>query len=130
MSLVEQYRTELYEIIDNVKNCLVKEKHKAELIFTTGHKAKGLEYDVVKLTDDFIDTDGFIDSLRTIRSLTKEAAKPLIQMLKESVNILYVVSTRTKNKLEGLEIPFDTGVVEEDDEFEPISKEEDLEAIS
>ncbi len=64
------------------------------MIFSTVHRCKGMEYDEVTLTNDFI-TEVKIKEL-----IEKVGIKKLnIPKLSEEVNLLYVAVTRTKNLL-------------------------------
>jgi len=74
---------------------LPKEKrNEAEIVFTTVHKAKGLEYDTVKLMGDFITEDSIQEAQEK-----KDKKRVNIAGIMEEVNTLYVAITRVKNKL-------------------------------
>lgn len=62
-------------------------------IFTTLHKAKGLEFDHVELTNDFIDLTKNSDKIIAGR----EANKPVL--FSEHLNCLYVAVTRARRIL-------------------------------
>lgn len=57
----------------------------ADMIFSTAHKSKGLEFDEVTLSDDFLD----------LSKLKKEN----ISIYSEELRLLYVAITRAKNKI-------------------------------
>ena len=61
------------------------------MIFSTVHKSKGMEYDVVFLADDFITKE-------MVKKLYDEANnnKLLIDKINEEINLLYVAVTRAK----------------------------------
>jgi superfamily I DNA/RNA helicase len=63
------------------------ERYKADIIFSTTHRCKGLEYDTVYLADDFI----------KLNELNNHET-PNAQIIEE-INLLYVVITRAKNKV-------------------------------
>lgn len=67
---------------------MVKKQDNAELILSTGHKSKGLEWDNVEIIDDFI-------SLKE----TLENAEGNIEIPKEELNLFYVALTRSKKEL-------------------------------
>lgn len=67
---------------------MVKKQDNAELILSTGHKSKGLEWDNVEIIDDFI-------SLKEIL----ENAEGNIEIPKEELNLFYVALTRSKKEL-------------------------------
>lgn len=67
---------------------MVKKQDNAELILSTGHKSKGLEWDNVEIIDDFI-------SLKE----TLENTEGNIEIPKEELNLFYVALTRSKKEL-------------------------------
>lgn len=69
--------------IFNVKQRTVKKQEDADLILTSAHKSKGLEWDSVKLLKGFIDL-----SVTDIDDIEQE-----------EVNLLYVAITRAKKRL-------------------------------
>lgn len=96
--IVKEYGGEIYDIIKSLKSLHIEgdEKAKAEMIFSTVHRAKGMEYDVVYLVDDFITEE----RLEKMISDQKGKKEPLnISKLNEEINLLYVAVTRAKNKL-------------------------------
>ena len=78
----------IFDLIKQIKACVVKKQENAELILSTGHKSKGLEWDKVEITDDFI-------SLKEVL----ENAEGNIEIAKEELNLFYVALTRSKNQL-------------------------------
>lgn len=88
IKIVEDYRYELPKLIDSIQSKAVEKPSDADCLFTTVHKAKGLEFKKVKLHDDFINltTD---DHIRN-----PDFVEP------EEVNVLYVAVTRAKHILE------------------------------
>src|SRR6185437_3652242 len=92
--IVKEYGDEIYGIIKSLKDLHVQDedKSKAEMIFSTVHRAKGMEYDVVYLVDDFI-TEEKLEKL-------KDKDEPLnTAKLTEEINLLYVAVTRAKYRL-------------------------------
>jgi len=51
--LIEQYKDEIPNIIDTLKREQVRDSKSAPFVLTTAHKAKGLEWPVVRLINDF-----------------------------------------------------------------------------
>ena len=96
LNLVEKYGKNIPEYISKVKNCCVSKDHKneADMVFSTVHKSKGLEYDEVFLLDDFISEQNIYDLKPSIQ-LKETPASAII----EEINLLYVALTRTKQKL-------------------------------
>jgi ATP-dependent exoDNAse (exonuclease V) beta subunit len=96
LSIVREYGDEIPEIINDIKKIHVSdsERDKAEFIFSTVHRSKGMEYDTVRLVNDFI----------TEAKLEKFANDPAFceagtEKLNEEINLLYVAVTRAKNVL-------------------------------
>lgn len=91
LEIVREYGNKIPAIIKAVKDKHVSdgEKEKAEMIFSTVHRCKGMEYDAVQLVNDFINEK----ALEKLKNDT-DAAK-----LNEEINLLYVAITRTKNIL-------------------------------
>lgn len=73
---VEKYQSQIPRIYEAVKASQVSLQEKADVILTTAHRAKGLEFDQVYLQDDFIELppEGDYDP--------------------EEINLLYVALTR------------------------------------
>lgn len=95
VEIVKEYGNAIPGLIKNLKARHVEgdEKNKAEWIFSTVHRSKGMEYDEVHLASDFITEKKVID---TAKKLREETAK---SKLVEEINLLYVALTRTKNLL-------------------------------
>jgi hypothetical protein len=93
--LVREYGNALPGILQSLKARHVGdgERQKAEVIFSTVHRCKGLEYDSVELVPDFI-SEG-----RILRLLQNEKEAPNRERLNEEINLLYVAITRTKGVL-------------------------------
>lgn len=94
VDIVKKYGNDIPEIIKTIKNKHVAndEKEKAEIIFSTVHRCKGMEYDVVHIVNDFITED----KLEKISDDSKGDALSLSR-LNEEINLLYVAVTRAKN---------------------------------
>jgi superfamily I DNA/RNA helicase len=96
IEIVRKYGNNIPGLIKEIKEKHVAddEKNKAQIIFSTVHRCKGMEYDAVQLVNDFI-TEGKLENLKT-RLKEEELNKP---KLNEEINLLYVAVTRTKNSL-------------------------------
>jgi len=94
LEIVREYGNEIPDIIKRLKELHIgdQERDKAEMIFSTVHRAKGMEYDVVHLVNDFIKEA----DLEKPKSAKEEGAFD-ISKLNEEINLLYVAVTRTKN---------------------------------
>ncbi len=96
VEIVKEYGNEIPIIIKKLKDKHVsnEERDKAEIIFSTVHRCKGLEYDAIYLANDFITEV----KLKKIKEESKKAPVN-ISKLNEEINLLYVAITRTKNML-------------------------------
>lgn len=95
LDIVEEYGESIPIVLKKLKELHVgdKERDKAEVIFSTVHRSKGLEYDSIQLVNDFITEEKvkeLAESIEGDRFRTK---------LMEEVNILYVAITRTRRNL-------------------------------
>jgi len=96
--IVREYGDEIYGIIKSLKDLHIAgdDKSGADMVFSTVHRAKGMEYDVVYLVDDFITED----RLEKLKAQGKEKGQPLhIPKWNEEINLLYVAVTRARYKL-------------------------------
>lgn len=96
VEIVKEYGNEIPNIIKAIKDKHVKndEKEKAEMIFSTVHRCKGMEYDSIQLANDFISQK----KLEKLKSNT-QMAESSISKFNEEINLLYVAITRTKNSI-------------------------------
>jgi superfamily I DNA/RNA helicase len=96
LEIVKKYGNDIYDIIKSIKKKHIEndDKAKADMIFSTVHRCKGMEYDSVYLVKDFITEDKV---QRQVHELDNDEKK--ISKLNEEINLLYVAITRTKNTL-------------------------------
>ncbi|MEZ4690575.1 MAG: 3'-5' exonuclease, partial [Ignavibacteria bacterium] len=94
VDIVKKYGNDIPKIIKLIKDKHVEndEKEKAEIIFSTVHRCKGMEYDVVEIVNDFITEEKLEKQAEDGKSDELSIAK-----LNEEINLLYVAVTRTKN---------------------------------
>lgn len=87
VEIVKEYGNKIPDIIKAIKEKHVDndDKEKAEMIFSTVHRCKGMEYDAIQLVNDFISEEKL--------AKLKEDKKA------EEINLLYVAVTRTKNSI-------------------------------
>lgn len=90
--LVETHGRELPQKLANIKNLTENDYTKANVIFSTAHKAKGLEHDVVKLSEDFSKAFSLANHYDVM-------GKRLSYHETEEMNIAYVAITRAKRHL-------------------------------
>jgi F-box protein 18 (helicase) len=98
LEIIKEYENEISDLINKLKKLQTKDedRHKAEMIFSTVHRAKGMEYDKVYLVNDFITPE----KVDRIKNEIKKDQEPVdVAKTNEEINLLYVAITRTKNKL-------------------------------
>jgi superfamily I DNA/RNA helicase len=82
MELILKYKYEIPDLLRDIKTKKVTIK-KAKLVLSTVHKCKGLEFDAVKLENDFVDM----------------RRKGIGEIKDEEINLMYVALTRAKKQL-------------------------------
>ncbi len=95
VDIVEEYGNQIPGIIKAIKNKHIAndEKENAEMIFSTVHRCKGMEYDAIQIVNDFINED-------KLEKITNDHLKEAdLSKLTEEINLLYVAITRTKNSI-------------------------------
>ena len=97
VDVVKEFGNELPSLINELKTHHTASKKDADMIFSTVHRCKGMEYDSVTLLNDFITED------KLKRYLADNDGKKINDAdknrLAEEINILYVACTRARNKL-------------------------------
>ncbi len=99
VEIVHEYGNEIYDILKLLKKLHTgdEERDKAEMIFSTVHRAKGMEYDVVYLVNDFL-SEAKLEELKEKHQI--DPAEPFnIAKLNEDINLLYVAITRARRDL-------------------------------
>jgi F-box protein, helicase, 18 len=96
VEIVKSYGNDIPKIIKSIKEKHVEndQKEKADMIFSTVHKSKGLEYDSVQLVEDFLTEEKLERYLKEFKE-----DEIMISKLNEEINLLYVAVTRTKNSI-------------------------------
>ncbi len=79
--------SDIIKLIKAIEKSSVKKQEQADLILSTGHKSKGLEWNNIEIIDDFLN----------IKQELEE--RDQITIAKEELNLLYVAITRVKNSL-------------------------------
>jgi F-box protein 18 (helicase) len=94
VEIVKEYGNDIPGIIKDIKEMHVdnNDREKADIIFSTVHRSKGMEYDTVQLVNDFITEE-------KIKKIKEEKADYDLNKINEEINLLYVAVTRTKNSL-------------------------------
>ena len=96
VEIVKEYGNKIPDIIKVIKEKHVDndDKENAEMIFSTVHRCKGMEYDAIQLVNDFISEEKL-----TKLKKDKKAEEINATKLNEEINLLYVAVTRTKNSI-------------------------------
>ncbi|CAN5398345.1 AAA family ATPase [soil metagenome] len=94
LEIVKKYGNKIPEILKLIKEKHVEDKDQAEMIFSTVHRCKGMEYDAIQLVNDFITEK----KLLKVKDLPEREELNMAK-LSEEVNLLYVAITRTKNSI-------------------------------
>lgn len=96
VDIVKEYGSEIPRILKSIKEKHVDDdkKHEAQIVFSTVHRCKGMEYDAVQIVPDFITETKLEKQQADIKS--GAASKP---KLIEEINLLYVAVTRAKYSL-------------------------------
>jgi len=94
VGIVKKYGKEVPAILKKLRKMHVpdEEKDSADVIFSTVHRSKGMEYDVVKLAEDFITPE-------MIQYLIDEYGFESEKAINEEINLLYVAVTRAKYRV-------------------------------
>jgi F-box protein, helicase, 18 len=97
VEVVKEFGNNLPSLINELKTNHTGSKEDADMIFSTVHRCKGMEYDEVTLLNDFINEEKLKKYIEQYGGdKINEADKG---RLAEEINILYVAATRAKNKL-------------------------------
>lgn len=96
VEIVKEYGNRIPSIIKAIKEKHIDndDKVNAEMIFSTVHRCKGMEYDAIHLVNDFVSEE----KLEKLMGNTKEDGLN-VGKLNEEINLLYVAITRAKNSL-------------------------------
>ncbi len=106
VEIVREYGNQIPALIKTIKEKHIDndDKENAEMIFSTVHRCKGMEYDAVQIVNDFISEEKINNIMTDIQE-----EKIDFQKLNEEINLLYVAITRAKSRVyipEAL-VPFD-----------------------
>ncbi|XP_019947758.2 F-box DNA helicase 1 isoform X1 [Paralichthys olivaceus] len=93
VNIVEKYRSRIPQLVKRLDTCFEKDFHKADFIVGTVHKAKGLEFDTVMISDDFAKVPASAHNLRYNHNFK------FSNIPDDEWNLLYVAVTRAKTTL-------------------------------
>jgi superfamily I DNA/RNA helicase len=97
VEVVKEFGNKLPGLISELKTNHSATKEEADMIFSTVHRCKGMEYDEVTLLNDFINPEKLKKYVSQLGGDNLGEADK--NRLAEEINILYVAVTRAKNKL-------------------------------
>lgn len=91
VGVVDEFRHDTPELVRSLITNQVADQDQASVVFSTAHKAKGLDWNYVEIADDF-----------KILAATEEilAADALGDVNDQELNLLYVAATRAKTSLQ------------------------------
>lgn len=100
VEIVKQYENDIPDLLQTIRDKHVprEEKEQAEVVFSTVHRCKGMEYDVVELAPDFLNEKKLKQLVEEDTNNGTDRAR-----LNEEINLLYVAITRAKNHLKLVE---------------------------
>lgn len=94
---VKEFGNKLPSLINELRANHTAAKEDADMIFSTVHRCKGMEYDEVTLLNDFVNEE------KMKKYIAQYGGDKITQQSKdklaEEINILYVAATRAKSKL-------------------------------
>eukprot|EP00731_Ephydatia_muelleri_P002243 Em0001g2243a len=90
LTVCERYNDTLPYYLEKITGMKCTDTRIADVVFSTAHKSKGLEFDTVRLCDDF---------LNCLNDEDIEDALPLDKISQDELNLLYVAVTRAKKQL-------------------------------
>uniref|UniRef100_A0A7N8X178 F-box DNA helicase 1 n=1 Tax=Mastacembelus armatus TaxID=205130 RepID=A0A7N8X178_9TELE len=101
LNIVENYGSRIPELVTRLHGCAEKNFHKADFIVGTVHKAKGLEFDIVMVTDDFVKVPSSRHNLHHSPDFSFVVSETLGGQggVVDTWNLLYVAVTRAKTSL-------------------------------
>lgn len=126
LDVVKEFGNKIPGIIRAIKEKHIDNKEDAEMIFTTVHRCKGMEYDAIQLANDFVIKAKLEKEGTDLKKDNFNFAK-----LNEEINLLYVAITRTKYSIHIPEtlIPVDLApskqihIMRVENEEEPVTTE-------
>ena len=101
--MVDKYGNRIVDIVDGIKNNAVTDKKKADIIFSTCHRAKGMTYSLpVYISGDYLDIENLYKKkyLTPQEELSDKDKEILEKDLSEELHIIYVSITRPSGKIE------------------------------
>ncbi len=96
VEIVREYGNKIPGIIKAIKEKHIDndDKENAEMIFSTVHRCKGMEYDTIQIVNDFTSEEKLEKLLKEIKKDDLDYGK-----LNEEINLLYVAITRARSSV-------------------------------
>jgi len=101
--MVDKYGSRIIDIVDGIKNNAVTNKDKADIIFSTVHRAKGATYSIpVYISGDHLDIESLYRRkyITSENELTRADKENLEKDISEEIFIIYISATRASNEVE------------------------------
>ncbi|KAJ8245470.1 hypothetical protein GJAV_G00271090 [Gymnothorax javanicus] len=98
LAVVEKYNHRIPKLVDRIYSCSVSSPHSADYVLGTVHKAKGQEFDMVVVTDDFVKMHCAGHNRQRLYGPNRREDGSL-NVPEDEWNLLYVAVTRAKKKL-------------------------------
>ncbi|XP_070610573.1 F-box DNA helicase 1-like [Erythrolamprus reginae] len=96
IGIVEKYRDRIPGLVNRIRQCHVPDPEDADYILGTVHKAKGLEFDTVKVAGDFVSNQFIWSYLGRFSQNLSNLPEAIHEV---GSNLLYVAVTRAKKRL-------------------------------
>jgi superfamily I DNA/RNA helicase len=98
--MVDKYGSKIIDIVDGIKNNTVTDKNKADIIFSTCHKAKGLTIDIpVYISNDYLDLEVAYRNKYLKKDEYYGDKKKVEKDISEEIFIIYVAISRCKGAI-------------------------------
>lgn len=99
IELVRNYGDKIPWYIKKIRELHTEDdnRNSADIIFSTVHRCKGMEYDHVTLAEDFITEESLTNMVQKIKK--GETENFTFEKLNEEINLLYVALTRSASEL-------------------------------
>jgi F-box protein 18 (helicase) len=97
VDVVKKYGNDLPDLIKGLKAQHTEKKEDADMVYSTVHRCKGMEYGEVFMLDDFMTEEKLRKNIAEMGGINIKYADK--SRMGEEVNLVYVAATRAKAKL-------------------------------
>jgi len=101
--MVDKYGSRIIDIVDGIKNNTVTDKSKADIMFSTCHKAKGITIDIpVYISNDYLDLEVTYRNkyLKIEEDYDYKDKKNVEKDISQEIFVIYVAISRYKGQIE------------------------------